>query len=193
MAAKSAYDERFVHFVVLFNVDRDYFECHEVMEELWLEEGRNPLYQGLLQAAVGLHHWRNDNYSGAVKLFDQAENKLVQYPDNMMGLDLAQLRADIKRSVEPLRRWVEHCKAIDRQEREADLDVEEQTNGPSHVMEPNNTSSAGHAIEAVLGETKPPLFCSFDIVVADRSLRELALALAEVPLEIRLHGEDHEG
>ena len=35
----AAYDEKFVHFIVLFNVDQDYFECHEVMEELWLEEG----------------------------------------------------------------------------------------------------------------------------------------------------------
>lgn len=99
----NAYDEKFVHFVVLFNVDEDYFECHEVMEELWLEEGRSTLYQGLLQAAVGLHHWRNDNFSGAVKLFSQAENKLTAYPDEATGLDLRQLRADMARSLALLR------------------------------------------------------------------------------------------
>ena len=158
MAAGAAYDEKFVHFIVLFNVDQDYFECHEVMEELWLEEGRNMLYQGLLQAAVGLHHWRNDNYSGARKLFDQALNKLIQYPDVMMGLNLDQLRSDIERSVEPLRRWVE-------------LNAKE-------LAEP--------------AQLAPPVFRSFEVVVVDDQLRHLANALADVPLEIRLHGEDHD-
>ncbi|MBP3961324.1 DUF309 domain-containing protein [Paenibacillus lignilyticus] len=152
MGTDHAYDERFVHFVVLFNVDEDYFECHEVMEELWLEEGRNVLYQGLLQAAVGLHHFRNDNFSGAVKLFTQAENKLVHYPDELMGLDLKQLRADIAESLAPLRAW---------QERGA--------------------ASSGEA---------PPAFAPFRLVVLDAQLRELTKALAEIPFDIRLHGED---
>ncbi|WP_308634661.1 DUF309 domain-containing protein [Paenibacillus silvisoli] len=152
MTASRTYDERFVHFIVLFNVDEDYFECHEVMEELWLEEGRNVLYQGLLQAAVGLHHFRNDNFSGAVKLFNQAENKLVHYPDEMMGLDLKQIRADIAASLKPLLEW---------QERDA---------------------AAGHA--------SPPPFAPFRLVVLDDELRQLTKALAEIPLENRLHGED---
>ncbi|MBO7745562.1 DUF309 domain-containing protein [Paenibacillus sp. MWE-103] len=107
MASAPPYDEKFVRFVVLFNVDEDYFECHEVMEELWLEEGRSTLYQGLLQAAVGLHHWRNDNFSGAAKLFAQAENKLAAYPDETSGLDLGRLRADIADSLARLRPYVE--------------------------------------------------------------------------------------
>ncbi|WP_274650103.1 DUF309 domain-containing protein [Paenibacillus humicola] len=143
------YDERFVHFIVLFNVDEDYFECHEVMEELWLEEGRSLLYQGLLQAAVGLHHWRNDNYTGAVKLFTQSENKLVRYPDVTMGLSIRQLRDDVERSLKPLRHWVEQSPA-----------------------------------EA------PPPFRPFKLAVTDDRLRMLAEAMAEIPLEERLHGEE---
>ncbi|RAP78682.1 DUF309 domain-containing protein [Paenibacillus montanisoli] len=138
--------------MVLFNVDEDYFECHEVMEELWLEEGRNVLYQGLLQAAVGLHHYRNDNFSGAVKLFTQAENKLIQYPDAMMGLDLKQLRADIASSLTPLREWLER--------------------------------------DAASSSAPPPPFAPFRLVVLDEELRQLSKALAEIPLENRLHGED---
>jgi hypothetical protein len=101
------FDPRFVHFVVLFNKDEDYFECHEVMEELWLEEGRNLLYQGLLQAAVGLHHWQNDNYTGAVKLFAAGLDKLSGYRDEEMGLDLRQLRLDMANAHAPLQAWVE--------------------------------------------------------------------------------------
>jgi len=99
-----AYDEKFVHFVVLFNVDRDYFECHEVMEELWLEEGRNRLYQGLLQVAVGLHHWSNDNLSGAVKLFTAALEKLQPTGDVWQGLDLKQLKTDTEQALGQLAR-----------------------------------------------------------------------------------------
>ena len=113
MATAQPYDAKFVHFIVLFNVDEDYFECHEVMEELWLEEGRSALYQGLLQAAVGLHHWRNDNYSGAVKLFVQAENKLSAYAEVSMGLDLGQLRADMARSLALLRAYAERVPSSD--------------------------------------------------------------------------------
>lgn len=82
------YDALYIRFLHEFNVKRDYFECHEVMEELWMEEGRDPLWQGLLQVAVGLYHARNDNVSGAVKLFSQALDKLKRYPNRKIGIDL---------------------------------------------------------------------------------------------------------
>ena len=34
------YSPLFVKFIHHFNGDRDYYECHEVLEELWMEEGR---------------------------------------------------------------------------------------------------------------------------------------------------------
>lgn len=85
------YDPLFVRFIYEFNVTRDYFECHEVLEELWLGDGRNPLYQGLLQVAVGLYHHHNGNPSGAVKLLNQAEDKLSRYPENALGINLGKL------------------------------------------------------------------------------------------------------
>lgn len=95
-------DERYYAFISYFNTDRDYFECHEVMEELWLEEGRHPLLQGLLQAAVGLHHWHNDNFTGAVKLMQAGLAKLSAYADVVLGLDLARLRSDLAASLAAL-------------------------------------------------------------------------------------------
>lgn len=84
----------FIRFLYHFNVDRDYFECHEVLEELWMEEGRELLYQGLLQVAVALYHHRNGNVNGARKLFQRALDKLSPYPDDALGIDLARLRRD---------------------------------------------------------------------------------------------------
>jgi predicted metal-dependent hydrolase len=95
-------DSRYLAYLSYFNEERDYFECHEVMEELWLEYGRSSLLQGLLQAAVGLHHWDNGNRSGAVKLMTAAQEKLSVYADEALGLDLARLRTDLERSLEAL-------------------------------------------------------------------------------------------
>ncbi|QMV45155.1 DUF309 domain-containing protein [Cohnella cholangitidis] len=95
-------DERYLAYLSLFNRERDYFECHEVMEELWLEEGRSSLLQGLLQAAVGLHHWDNGNRSGAAKLMNAALEKLNGYADIVLGLDLSRLRQDLEISLRAL-------------------------------------------------------------------------------------------
>ncbi|MEO3944207.1 DUF309 domain-containing protein [Gorillibacterium sp. CAU 1737] len=89
-----SYDPLYVAHLYYFNHERDYFECHEVLEELWLREGRSPLYQGLLQVAVGLYHHRNDNWNGAVKLFTGALQKLAPYPEDALGIDLGKLRQE---------------------------------------------------------------------------------------------------
>jgi predicted metal-dependent hydrolase len=82
------YDRLYVDFIYYFNIERDYFECHEVMEELWLEEGRKPLYQGLLQIAVGLYHHWNGNVGGSIKLFSQGIDKLEHFSSPTLGIDL---------------------------------------------------------------------------------------------------------
>lgn len=90
----STYDRLYVAYLYYFNDQRDYFECHEVMEELWLEEGRSPLYQGLLQVAVGLYHHANGNVSGSIKLFSAGLDKLAPYPEHTLGIDLERLVRD---------------------------------------------------------------------------------------------------
>jgi uncharacterized protein len=85
-----------VDFIYYFNIKRDYFECHEVMEELWLEEGRAPLYQGLLQIAVGLYHHWNGNVGGSIKLFSQGIDKLQHFPSPILGIDLAKILVESK-------------------------------------------------------------------------------------------------
>ncbi|QKG83533.1 DUF309 domain-containing protein [Kroppenstedtia pulmonis] len=98
------YHPLYVQFIYYFNRERDYFECHEVLEELWLEEGRDLLYQGLLQVAVALYHYRNGNRNGARKLFYASLQKLAPYPGDSLGIDLNQVREDSKVYLERLQR-----------------------------------------------------------------------------------------
>lgn len=90
----STYEPLYVQFLYLFNVERDYYECHEVLEELWLERGRPLVYQGLLQAAVALYHYNKGNLAGARKLLRAAKDKLEAYPNQTLGIDLHKLVRD---------------------------------------------------------------------------------------------------
>ena len=105
---EAEYDPLYVAFLYHFNIDRDYFECHEVMEQLWLEMGRLPLYQGLLQVAVGLYHHRNGNIDGGIKLLSAAVSKLEASEHKQMGIDMATLIRDAREHLHHLMRHAEH-------------------------------------------------------------------------------------
>ena len=56
----------------------DFFECHEVLEAVWLESsGDQKLFlQGLIQVAVSLYHLRRGNFTGSERLLRAALQKL---------------------------------------------------------------------------------------------------------------------
>jgi len=78
---------------------REWFECHETLEELWIgEEGEvRDFYQGLIQIAVALHHWRNGNFGGAVSLLKGGAGYLRAVADRCQWVDVAALIADSDR------------------------------------------------------------------------------------------------
>lgn len=70
--------------------DCEFFEAHETWEELWTEY-RGParrFYQGLIQAAVALHHFGNGNIRGARKVYESSRVYLEDYRPAYKGLDL---------------------------------------------------------------------------------------------------------
>ncbi|MBY0201895.1 DUF309 domain-containing protein [Paenibacillus cucumis (ex Kampfer et al. 2016)] len=98
----SSYEPLYIDYLIYFNRDRDYFECHEVLEELWLERDRDPLYKGLLQIAVGLYHYRNRNFRGGRMMLQSSLELLESYPDSILGIHLGDLKADVHRIVNEL-------------------------------------------------------------------------------------------
>ncbi|WP_164525568.1 DUF309 domain-containing protein [Siminovitchia acidinfaciens] len=64
----------YIEFLTHFHGDRDFFECHEVLEEHWKQHGmeRNSVWVGLIQIAVSLYHYRRENKTGALKMMDKA-------------------------------------------------------------------------------------------------------------------------
>jgi uncharacterized protein len=84
------YDSRYLEGIQHFN-ECDFFEAHEVWEELWTEyQGPSRrFYQGLIQVAVCLHHFGNGNIRGARKLYHSSRKYLEEYGPTHMGLPLA--------------------------------------------------------------------------------------------------------
>jgi len=78
---------------------REYFECHETLETIWLVE-RDPvrtLYKGILQVGVGCLHLLRGNYRGAIIKLQSGADYLEPFRPVCMGVDVARLIADARR------------------------------------------------------------------------------------------------
>lgn len=98
----SIYESLYIDYLIYFNRDQDYFECHEVLEELWLERDRDSLNKGLLQIAVGLYHFRNGNLRGGSMMLQSSVDLLEPYPDTTLGINLGVLVQEVKELVKEL-------------------------------------------------------------------------------------------
>lgn len=89
------YPPQYLEAIRLFN-EEDFFECHDLLEEIWSESngGEKGFYQGLIQAAISLFHFGNDNFGGARKLYDSSRKYLLPYLPAYMGIDLSRFLND---------------------------------------------------------------------------------------------------
>jgi predicted metal-dependent hydrolase len=83
------HDPRYLAGILLFN-EGDFFEAHEVWESVWMDAAgdERKIYQGLIQAAVGLLHFGNGNLRGAVKLYQSAHDYMKNLPTPFLGLHI---------------------------------------------------------------------------------------------------------
>ncbi len=72
------YPEQYYAFFRKFNA-KEYYECHDLLEEIWLEDRSNKFLQGLLQLSVGLYHFESGNIKGARWMFANARKYLLNY------------------------------------------------------------------------------------------------------------------
>jgi hypothetical protein len=89
---------------ILFFNQRDFFEAHEVWEDLWAASAgpERRFYQGLIQAAVALHHFGNGNLRGAVKLYRTSRAYMEPLDAPLLGFDKADFWRRMERCFGPL-------------------------------------------------------------------------------------------
>jgi hypothetical protein len=89
----------FLRGIELFNTGQ-YFECHEAFEEIWRSTTPEPrdLFQGLIQVAVGLHHFHvRGNRLVAQRVLAKGRRRLARLLPANHGVDLQDL---VRKAVE---------------------------------------------------------------------------------------------
>lgn len=99
----TGWDPRYLRGIEYFNAC-EFFEAHEVWEELWqeLEGPSRRFYQGLIQAAVCLHHFGNGNTHGARKLYHSCRGYLEPYLPEYEGLHLETFLRQLQQCCQPI-------------------------------------------------------------------------------------------
>lgn len=106
---KPLYHPYFVNFIVYFNENQDFFECHEVLEDYWNEIPHrtkdHPLTAYIL-LATGLYHWRRGNERGALRTLRKAFTKLKMIPEqnNLFteGIDFPVLCNQVQKNIQSI-------------------------------------------------------------------------------------------
>ncbi|XID94404.1 DUF309 domain-containing protein [Paenibacillaceae bacterium WGS1546] len=99
------YPKAYVAYLAEYYGSRDYFECHEIMEEYWKENPRSEwrtCWLVLIRIAVGLYHARRGNWKGAAKLMGKAAGEAEARSFDRLGLDGSRLKEQLERTA---REW----------------------------------------------------------------------------------------
>jgi predicted metal-dependent hydrolase len=98
--------------IELFN-RREFYEAHEAWEAGWIDElaEERRLLQGLIQVAAGFYKLQVGSPQGTVKLLDQALNKLRDFVDCSLGVDLRKLIPEVEHWLEQARKLVDAGRA----------------------------------------------------------------------------------
>jgi uncharacterized protein len=96
-------DPRFLKGIDEFN-QQLFFECHETLEEIWLEDhGQDRIfYQGIIQIAAGYFKWQQGVPAGALKLWRTGLEKIAVYGPVHLGVNVAALTEAVKRNLAEL-------------------------------------------------------------------------------------------
>ena len=77
--------------------EKDFFEAHELWEELWSEYylDDKTFIQGLIQLAVSFVHLGNGNLNGAKSLLNKSADKFSSYSGLHRGINIDKLKQQI--------------------------------------------------------------------------------------------------
>ncbi|MDU5140667.1 MAG: DUF309 domain-containing protein [Paenibacillus dendritiformis] len=100
------YPTAYIEYMLEFHGTRDWFECHEIMEEQWKAESsaeRKVWWLTLVQIAVGLYHERRGNLAGAGKMLRSALAHAPSVAWAELGINGKELVSQLTERVEAYR------------------------------------------------------------------------------------------
>ena len=89
--------------IQLFN-DHEFFEAHEAWEDVWhhVVGVKHSFYQGMIQCAVALEHYRRSNPRGVISLYQSYRKKFEKVPGVFMGLDVNRFLSEMHEALRPV-------------------------------------------------------------------------------------------
>lgn len=99
----------FLQFILYFNEQQDYFECHEVLEEYWKNVAPNDKSHALtawILLSTGMYHWRRGNFIGAERSLLNAQKRFDLHPESVFyqGIQIDELLTKLKNSIELIKK-----------------------------------------------------------------------------------------
>lgn len=98
--AEFKYPLEYYEFFVKFN-EGDYYTCHDLLEEMWMNNQGNLFLKGLLQLCVALYHYSYGNVKGTRAMLLASKRYLEPYRPYYWDLD-----------VEKVNNFIENCLTI---------------------------------------------------------------------------------
>lgn len=94
------YPNAYIQFLIEFHGTRDYYECHEILEEYWMEE-KELHWQKLIQLAVAVYHERRKNFRGSLRLYKKVLRYLRTNPKKLhdVAIDIDRLKVIVKNRI----------------------------------------------------------------------------------------------
>ena len=90
-------DSRIDEAIQLFN-EGEFFACHDVFEDFWSElmGSEKTFFQGMIHAAVCLHHFEESNLTGARKMYGSFVRYVSNFAPEFCGIQVQQLMDDME-------------------------------------------------------------------------------------------------
>ena len=102
--------------VRLFN-EREYYDCHEVLEELWTftQQPDRWFLQSLIHFAVACYHHGRGNRNGATRQLQRGLTKFEGYLPEWDGVETGQLAREMQAGLEAIkagRTWLPRARIV---------------------------------------------------------------------------------
>ncbi|MBW5446539.1 DUF309 domain-containing protein [Cohnella sp. CFH 77786] len=99
MNSMDRYPKAYIDFLAEYHGSRDYFECHEIMEEYWKEQAgtrHTGCWLVFIRIAVACYHARRGNWAGARKMMAKAAEEAEPALMAELGMDGEELAARLQ-------------------------------------------------------------------------------------------------
>ncbi|WP_241494666.1 DUF309 domain-containing protein [Bacillus coahuilensis] len=103
------YPGEYIQYLVHFHSDRDYFECHEILEEYWKEKdkgNKHSIWVAFIQLAVSQYHYRRNNFIGAERMLSNSIKLFLKNKDKIkdLGIDEVELEKLLNENLSQIQR-----------------------------------------------------------------------------------------